>query len=412
LLACFASKLACFASVKGAFPPYIENMNYRNFGKLDWKASALGLGCMRLPTDTGDWLSPNVDEQKAIELIRTAIDSGVNYIDTAYPYHNGNSEIIVGKALRNGYREKVHLATKCPSWLMETTDAFDRILDEQLKKLQTDSVDFYLIHALNKIWWHDLILKNHILSRAEAALKDGRIKHLGFSFHDQSEVFHEILNGYDGWSFCQIQYNYMNTNTQAGTRGLKAAAEKGLAVVIMEPLLGGRLANPPKVIKTLLDNAPGKPSAADLALQWLWDQPEVSVVLSGMSNMKQLQENLSSASHSSANSLTPAQRALIAQAQKIYAERTQIPCTKCSYCQPCPNGVNIPFCFEIYNDAFLHEDMATARMWYEIFLGNGARGKNADACIGCRDCESRCPQKIPISEWMPKVHEFLSAPAA
>jgi uncharacterized protein len=382
-------------------------MRYRDFGQLDWKVSALGFGCMRLPTVDGNWLNPHVDETKAIHAIQFAIDAGVNYVDTAYPYHDGNSERVLGKALGDGYRDKVRVATKLPTWMMESQADFDRILNEQLRRLQTDYVDFYLLHALNRKWWRDIILERDILSRAEAALRDGRIGHLGFSFHDEAAVFSEILAGYDGWTFCQIQYNYMDTENQAGTAGLREAAARGLAVVVMEPLLGGRLANPPAAVREIFDGAPEPRSAADRALQWLWDQPEVSVVLSGMSSFDQVEANLASADRSAPGSLTTSERDLIERARHIYRERTRIPCTKCGYCQPCPNDVNIPANFAIYNDAFLHDDAAGARGWYRVFLRDGIRGRRADACMGCRACEERCPQQIPIADWMRKVDAFM-----
>jgi predicted aldo/keto reductase-like oxidoreductase len=250
-------------------------MQYRNFGKLDWKASALGFGCMRFPTADGDRLSPNIDEAEALRMVHHAIDNGVNYLDTAYPYHGGQSEIVVGKALQGGYREKVKLATKLPVWLVESPADFDRLLNEQLAKLQTDHIDFYLLHALSGPRWRDIVLKHGLLERAEAALADGRIRHLGFSFHDEYEAFEEIVNGTDLWSFCQIQYNYMDTESQAGVRGLKLAASKGLAVVVMEPLMGGRLADPPKDILEAMNHFPTRRSPVEWALQWLWDQPEV-----------------------------------------------------------------------------------------------------------------------------------------
>jgi len=224
-------------------------MQYRSFGKLDWKASALGFGCMRFPAADGKRGSPNVDEAEAIRMLRHAIDHGVNYIDTAYPYHEGKSELIVGRALNDGYRERVRLATKSPTWLLQGAQDFDRILNEQLQKLQTGHIDFYLLHGLNKANWSNVVLKLGLLGLAERALADGRIRHLGFSFHDDYAGFETIVNGSDLWSFCQIQYNYMDTENQAGTRGLRLAAEKGLAVVLMEPLLGGRLADPPPAIR-------------------------------------------------------------------------------------------------------------------------------------------------------------------
>jgi hypothetical protein len=380
-------------------------MQYRTFGKLDWKSSALGFGCMRFPTTDGKPNSPNIDEPEALRMVRHAIDNGVNYVDTAYVYHDNRSEIVLGKALQDGYREKVKLATKLPVWLVNAPEDFDKLLNEQLQKLQTDHIDFYLLHALSKGRWSDVVLKHDVLARAAAALADGRIRHLGFSFHDDFEAFEEIVNGSDLWSFCQIQYNYMDTENQAGVRGLKLAASKGLAVVVMEPLLGGRLADPPQDIRAAMENFPVRRSPAEWALEWLWDQPEVSVVLSGMSNLAQVEENLRSAEASRVQSFGPAEQELIAQAREMYAARTAIPCTRCNYCMPCPNGVNIPGNFEYFNYARLFDDVPGARFRYQVFLTEAQR---SGSCIACGVCEAMCPQEIPISEWMPKVSELLA----
>ena len=380
-------------------------MQFRKFGKLDWNASVLGFGCMRLPTVDGNSNGPNINEAEAVRMIRHALDRGVNYFDTAYVYHEGNSETVLGKALR-GHRDRVKIATKSPVWLIQKEADFDRMLNEQLRKLQTDHIDFYLLHALDKRRWSEIVPKFKLLESAEAAIRDGRIRHLGFSFHDNYESFPDIVNGYDCWTFCQIQYNYMDTENQAGTQGLKLAADKGLAVVIMEPLLGGRLAKPPSSIREVIERSSVKRSPADWALQWLWDQPEVSVVLSGMSNMDQVNANLVSAAHARSNSFQAADLKVIADLQQKYRERAAIPCTKCNYCMPCPNGVNIPANFEIYNEAFLHEDIPGARFKYQIFVPEAAR---ASACAACHACEDQCPQKIPISEWMPKVQALLGA---
>jgi hypothetical protein len=380
-------------------------MEYRRFGKLDWEASALGFGCMRFPTLDGNRLSPNLDEAEAIRMLRHAIDNGVNYVDTAYPYHGGQSEIVVGRGLQGGYREKVKLATKLPVWLVNDPADFDKLLNEQLGKLQTDHIDFYLLHALNQGRWRDIVLKHDLLARAAAALADGRIRHLGFSIHDDYACFEEIVNGSELWSFCQIQYNYMDTENQAGTRGLKLAASKGLAVVVMEPLLGGRLVDPPQDIRAAMERFPVRRSPADWALQWLWDQPEVSVVLSGMSTMAQVVENLQSAAASRMQSFSQAEQELIAQARKMYAARTVIPCTKCSYCMPCPTGVNIPGNFDFFNYAHLFDDVAGARFKYQVFLTEEQR---SGSCVECGTCEDLCPQKIPIREWMPKVSALLA----
>jgi predicted aldo/keto reductase-like oxidoreductase len=380
-------------------------MQYRKFGKLDWQVSALGFGCMRFPTVDGDRMSANILEEEAIRMVRHAIDHGVNYVDTAYPYHGGRSEVVVGKALRDGYREKVRLATKLPVWQVTCPEDFDRLLDEQRKKLDTDRIDFYLLHALGKTRWREVVLQHGLLGRAEKALADGRIGHLGFSFHDDYAAFEEIVNGSDLWTFCQIQYNYMDTESQAGTRGLKLAAGNGLAVVIMEPLMGGRLADPPKDVRQAFDAFPVRRSPAEWALHWLWDQPEVSVVLSGMSAMEQVEENLRVANQSRGASLSPDEQALIARARELYQARTVIPCTRCNYCMPCLNGVNIPGNFEFYNFAHLFDDVPTAKFKYQVFLNEAQR---SDSCIACGVCEEQCPQQIPISQWMPKVSELLA----
>jgi hypothetical protein len=380
-------------------------MQYRSFGKLDWKASALGFGCMRFPAADGKRGSPNVDEAEAIRMLRHAIDNGVNYVDTAYPYHEGKSELIVGRALRDGYRDKVRLATKLPTWLVQGPQDFDRFLNEQLLKLQTDHIDFYLLHGLNKVHWQNTILKHGLLALAERALADGRIRHLGFSFHDDYAAFETIVNAGAPFSFCQIQYNYMDTENQAGTRGLKLAADKGLAVVVMEPLMGGRLADPPPAIRETIAADPAHRSPAQLAFEWVWDQPEVSVVLSGMSEMSQVVENLGFADASRVGKLVPADLALIERIREQYRSRIAIPCTKCGYCMPCPNDLNIPLNFDLFNYAHAYDDLAAARFRYTFLLEEGQR---AGACIACGTCEELCPQHIPILEWMPKVAKLLA----
>ncbi|TEB10495.1 aldo/keto reductase [Pelotomaculum propionicicum] len=378
-------------------------MQYRKFGKLDWHASALGFGCMRLPTLDGKPLSGNINEDESIRMIRYAIDHGVNYIDTAYPYHDKNSEIITGKALKDGYREKVKVATKSPVWGISKTEDFDKYLNRQLEKLQTDQIDFYLFHGLDKKRWDNVVLKLNLLERAESALRDGKIGYLGFSFHDRYEVFQEIIDGYNGWTFCQIQYNYMDIEHQAGSKGLRYAASKGLAVVIMEPLLGGRLANPPATVLDVFKGH-GERTPVDWALQWVWNQPEVSLLLSGMSTMRQVEENILSANKSGTGSMGAEELEVIQKARAKYKEMTLIPCTKCGYCLPCPNGVNIPRNIKLFNDGFTYGDVETCRSIYANFM---AAANRAVACIQCKECEEKCPQKIIISEWMPKAHAVL-----
>jgi uncharacterized protein len=376
-------------------------MHYRKFGNLDIQVSALGFGCMRLPVIDGK--SGNIDQGEAIRMIRYAIDQGVNYIDTAYGYHEKMSEIVTGKALLDGYREKVNLATKLPVWLVNETADFDKLLNEQLGKLQTDHIDFYLMHALNQDSWKKVVSLD-LLSRAEAAVADGRIRHIGFSFHDNLDTFKEIIDGFNHWDFCQIQYNYMDVENQAGTEGLRYAAAKGLGVVIMEPLLGGKLARNIPAVEPIWQSAAVQRTPADWALQWLWNQPEVSLVLSGMSTMPQVEENLASARASGVGMLTPEDAVVIASVREKIEQLSPIPCTKCEYCLPCPNGVAIPRNFAVYNEGAMYHAPDEARRAYKQWIEDEFK---AERCLQCAECESKCPQKITISSWMPIVDEVL-----
>ena len=374
-------------------------MQYRKFGKLDWQPSALGFGAMRLPTlDAKD----QINEPEAIRMLRFAIDHGVNYVDTAYPYHGGNSEIVVGKALQDGYREKVKLATKLPIWAIESADDFDRILDEQRKKLSVDVIDFYLLHGLRKPRWAT-VKELNLLERADRALADGRIRHMGFSFHDTLDTFKEVIDSYDNWTFCQIQYNYMNEMYQAGTEGLEYAADKGLAVVVMEPLLGGKLVSTPDQVQAQWDAAPVQRTAAEWALSWLWNKPQVSLVLSGMSTMWQVVENVYYASQSSVGMLSETDLEIISRVRDTYDQICPVPCTGCQYCMPCPSGVNIPEVFAIFNRGVMYNSMDESRSRY----ANMDAAERASACIQCRICEEKCPQDILISQWMPLAHAVL-----
>lgn len=373
-------------------------MKYRKFGKCDFELSALGFGCMRFPTKDG-----KINENESIKMIRYAIDNGVNYIDTAYPYHGGNSELLVAKALKNGYREKVKLATKSPVWLVKKHEDFDRYLDEQLNKLETDYIDMYLLHALDKDRWEKL--KNlNVFNFVERAIKDGRIKYIGFSFHDDIDTFKEIVDSYN-WTFCQIQYNYMDEYYQAGLEGLKYASDKGLAVIIMEPLKGGKLAQePPKVIKELWDNAKTKRTPVQWALKWIWNQPEVSLLLSGMSDMEQVIDNINTAEKSGINSLSSEEIQLIELVKTKSKELTKVDCTSCKYCIPCPVGVDIPRNFSLYNEASIYNNLVNCSKMYSE-LEDKAK---ASSCVECGQCEKVCPQHIAIRKTLKEVSETLA----
>ena len=377
-------------------------MQYRTFGKLDWKPSALGFGAMRLPTIDDD--PAQIDEAEATRMVRYAIDHGVNYVDTAYPYHRENSERFLGRALQDGYRERIRLATKMPCWKIEGPGDFDRYLDEQLEKLQTDHIDLYLLHSLGEKHWPQ-VRDQGVLPWAEKALAHGRIGHLGFSFHDTYDMFQEIIDATDLWTFCQIQYNYMDVEYQAGTKGLKYASDKGMAVVIMEPLRGGRLTKRvPPPVQEIWDRAQVKRTPAEWALHWLWNQPEVSVVLSGMSTIQHIEENVESAGRFSPGSLTSDELALYDQVREAYKALSPIPCTDCKYCLPCPNGVNIPRVFDISNDLMMYGDEDRAQMFYDAFMKAEERG---DQCIECGECLEQCPQNIEIPDWLAKAHAVL-----
>jgi len=377
-------------------------MQYRKVGKLDWKASALGFGCMRLPVIGED--SGNINQDEAARMIRHAIDAGVNYVDTAYMYHEGKSEVAVGIALQDGYREKVMLADKSPIWEIEEPDDYDRILDLQRERLGVDTIDFYLMHALDRKSWKT-VQEFNLIERAEEARADGRIRHIGFSFHDHLDVFKEIVDGYDSWDFCQIQYNYMDTDFQAGRAGLKYAAERGLGVIIMEPLRGGRLTKDLPALRPIWATMASERTPADWALQWLWNQPEVSFVLSGMSTMQHVEENLASAAASKVGLLTEEDLKVIAKVRATFESLSPIDCTQCQYCMPCPHGVNTPLNFEVYNRVAMYDYLKGGKWDYENRIMDAEKAAN---CIQCEECLPKCPQNIEISTWMPIVDDVLA----
>ncbi|WP_027340350.1 aldo/keto reductase [Halonatronum saccharophilum] len=375
-------------------------MKYRKFGKLDWKPSALGFGAMRFPTDKDG----NIKEEEAIEMIRYSIDNGVNYVDTAWPYHNGESEPLVAKALKDGYRKKVKVATKLPSWLINNKDDMEKYLDKQLKKLGLDSIDFYLLHALNRKYW-DNYKKLGVFEWIKKVKKEGKIKYIGFSFHDDYKLFEEIINDYAGWDFCQIQYNYLDIDFQAGKKGLDYAAQRDIGVIIMEPLKGGKLANtPPPSIDNIYQKSNTERSYVDLALQWLWNQGDVGFLLSGMSNLQQVKENVESASNSGVNNLSSEEIELVEEISKRYRELAPIGCTRCEYCIPCPVGVNIPNIFNLYNEGKIYDKEEENTKEYN----NIKPDERASACVECGSCEDICPQNLQIIKLLKKIDNYFN----
>ena len=384
-------------------------MLYRQSGKTGQKLSILGFGCMRLPIIGGK--THQIDEEKAQAMVDYAIRNGVNYFDTAFIYHSevpfqaGQSEVFVGQALKRE-RRNVHLATKLPSWFVESRADMDRFLDQQLKRLQTDYIDFYLVHGLSGDMWKKMD-RLGIRGFLDAALADGRIRQAGFSFHDEAPAFQPIVDAYD-WSFCQIQYNYMDEDYQAGRAGMEYAASKGLGVIIMEPLRGGGLAaRVPKDVQAVWDKAQVKRTPAEWALRFIWNRPEASVVLSGMSELGQMEENVKIANAGLANSLTEIELALIQEAKAIYLAKTRVNCTSCGYCLPCPHGVAIPANFLQLNNLSIYQDRGAANFFYFHILKAEQR---ASHCEECGQCVERCPQQIPIPDMLKEVVRELESP--
>ncbi|WP_010250656.1 aldo/keto reductase [Acetivibrio cellulolyticus] len=375
-------------------------MLYREFGKTGEKVSILGFGLMRLPVIDEDFGRINYD--KAIPMVRYAIDQGVNYLDTAWTYHNGNSEAFCAKVLEDGYREKVNVATKLPVWEIKVHEDFYGLLDQQLERLKLETIDFYLLHAFNHGTWENCKAADFGLF-LDKAKKSGKIRYAGFSFHDDLDLFKEIVDTYP-WDFCQIQLNYMDENYQAGLEGMKYAHERGLGVVIMEPLRGGTLSKReiPKELEDIWNQAEIKRTPAEWALKYLWNKKEIGIVLSGMSEMCQAEENIRIASESEADSLTAEENKLIEQAKQFFLERTVVNCTNCRYCMPCPVGVNIPENFWALNHATQFNDHGKADFWINGWLGQEARPSN---CVECGLCESKCPQNIQIRKYLKVVKE-------
>ncbi len=387
-------------------------MKFRQMGSLDWKVSALGFGCMRLPSRTITKLRAKTEE--SIELIRYGIDLGINYIDTAWLYHLGDSEKIIGKALKDGYRERVHLVTKLPMLMVRNSKHFDKYLETQMKRLQTDYLDGYLFHALDQGQFKK-IKRLALIDKMEEAKNQGLIHSIGFSFHDTLPVFKEIIDYYP-WDIAQIQYNYMDTCVQATTEGLSYAHSKDIAIVVMEPLKGGSLANPPREALNIINSTERKRTPVDWALQFLWNKPEISVVLSGMGSKKMVQENCTSADRSGINSLTLQDQMVIERLSDVYRQKIVVSCTACGYCMPCPEGVNIPQNFACLNNVSLETSFIRrffARRAYRKLTNskkkvdlNGPNG-NATICNKCRVCVEKCPQNIDIPEGLEKVKQVL-----
>lgn len=385
-------------------------MLYRKLGESGFNVSILGFGAMRLPIQGGtqspaDRFNPNklVDEEETIKMIEYAIGQGVNYFDTAYVYHGGKSEFALGKALKR-YRDKVILATKLPVMQATKREDFEKFLDEQLKRLDTNYLDVYLLHGLRRQAWAK-VKELGVLKFLDQIQSDGRAHYVGFSFHDDVRIFKEIVDSYD-WMLCQIQYNYYDENYQAGREGLIYAVSKGLGVVVMEPLRGGKLTSPiPEEIQAIWDSAEVRRTPAEWGLRWVWNHPEVSVALSGMSSMSQVIENIKLANDGNPHSLSRKELSIIDEVKGTYKTMLKIDCTGCAYCMPCETGVNIPANFSMYNDLFVFKTATeVSAIFYNMLLPPEQKASN---CTECGECEEKCPQQIKIKDGLKTVHQAL-----
>ncbi|NTW95197.1 MAG: aldo/keto reductase [Erysipelotrichaceae bacterium] len=368
--------------------------------------SILGFGAMRLPK-----IGKLIDEEASEKMIISAIERGVNYFDTAYVYQNGKSEIVLGKILAKGYRDRVNIATKMPPFMIRKTADFDKIFNIQLQRLQTDRIDYYLIHMLMDVSTWDRLKGLGILEWISEKKKSGQIRNLGFSFHGTQQEFLKIIDAYD-WDFTQIQYNFIDEFNQAGKTGLLYAASKGIPVIIMEPLRGGKIVfGLPKEVDKIWKEMTPERSVVEWALRWVWNHPQVLLLLSGMSTQEQVDDNIRIADIAAANTLSIQELALFDKAREIIREKTKVPCTACGYCMPCPHGVDIPAVFAAYNDKYLNNKGFSAMFTY--MQNTGAMTKHpayASLCQSCHACEPHCPQSIQISDRMKDVKDDLEGP--
>jgi len=382
-------------------------MRYREMPKNGDRLSILGFGCMRLPERRG-----KIVEDRAVRQVRDAIDRGVNYLDTALPYHMGAAEPFLARALAGGFRERVRLATKLPPWSVKRREDMDAILTSQLERLATDRIDYYLVHALKPASWKKMKALG-VREFLDAALADGRIGAAGFSFHGDTETFRQIVDEYD-WTCALVQYNYLDEHNQAGIEGIRYAAEKRVGVLVMEPLRGGKLARVvPEEVAAVWNEAPVKRSPAEWALRWVWNHPEVVVALSGMNDEAHVEENARIAGEAEPGSLTEEELALVGRAAEAYRARMRAGCTGCRYCMPCPHGVDIPGCLEALDTLSLMGDRGVQRINYLMRVGgimNDDEPGYASYCQECGKCLAACPQQIPIPERLKETARQLEGP--
>ncbi|MHC1786926.1 MAG: aldo/keto reductase [Christensenellales bacterium] len=367
--------------------------------------SILGYGCMRLPTAGG-----SIDEGRAIALIQRAAAAGVNYFDTAYIYHRGASEALLGKALAGGLRDTVNIATKLPPFMVGSLEAARKIFQTQLERLRTDHIDYYLLHMLVDRAMLDRLRGIGVMDWLLELKAAGRVRNIGFSFHGTKADFQDILTAWP-WDFCQIQYNYLDENNQATKAGLLKAKDLGIPVIVMEPLRGGKLVNRlPEEVRNAFAACDPARSYAEWGLRWVWNHPQVNVVLSGMGDEQQLEENIRVACQAEAGALSEEELAVFERVKAVLLEKTRVPCTACGYCLPCPHGVDIPGCFSFYNDKYLVGGKSAKFEYLRNLGGMAVKPSNASLCQACGKCESHCPQRIPIIDQLKLVTREMEGP--
>jgi predicted aldo/keto reductase-like oxidoreductase len=373
-------------------------MKYRKMPKSEDQLSVLGFGCMRFPT-TKDG---KIDEEQSLAMLHEAYRAGVNYYDTAWGYHDEGSEPFIGKFLSQIDRDKVFVATKLPCWLVKTRADMDDFLEKQLKRLQTDHIDYYLLHALNKKSWNT-VHELGVLDFLQGAKASGRIRHIGFSFHDDYDTFEQIVQAWD-WDFTQIMLNYLDTEYQAGLKGMRLAISKNMGIISMEPLRGGKLAKhiPPEV-EEVWKSAGNTQTPVERALSWVWNIPQCTLLLSGMSTIEQVRQNIELSEKAEANILSDAEQHIYSKAREAYLARIPYLCSECRYCMPCPYGVNIPANLGQYAEALMFEDKNSK----EAYLSFIPEKMRANQCVECGECLSKCPQQIDIPKWMQTIKEFF-----
>ena len=386
-------------------------MLYRPFGKDQRRVSILGFGTMRLPTDDGT-MNGTVDEKEAERIVKYGIEHGINYVDTARIYHGGKCEAILGRILQGGYREKVLIATKLPTWEITSIKDANKIFEQQRRDLKTDKIDVYLIHNLQRVF-RNTHTSLRLADWAWEKKEKGEVDYVGFSIHDDAAFLKEIVDAFPRWDFCQLQYNYAGETVQTGTEGVEYAAQKGLSTVIMEPLLGGVLAQPTGTMGQLFKEEGEKYNPVELALRWIWNRPDIAVVLSGMSSFEQVKQNLTIAEKGTVGNLTADESAFIGKLQKAYDESQPIKCTKCGYCvKDCPAGVDIPYNFEFYNNyqgsLVLGGNDSRGTPLFKVLYDAMKPEIRADSCTQCGTCEPICPQKLPIQKLLAQVHKELA----